>query len=148
MPTCPVFIGRQEECGGGKQACLLTVWWPPAPLAQPPVLWQSWQRNQRNKDYDATFENSRNAASGGVGGCHVQLCNFEVRGWDRPGTTCYFDLLIWCNYQPLVAGRSREGGREGPMIQLLSSVTRLEWGGAECLDKEPGMLITCCFSSE
>ena len=104
MPTCLVFIGRQEECWGESK--------PDDPLAQPPVLWQSWQRNPRNKDYDATFENARNAASGGVGGRHVQLCNLEVGGWDRPTTTCYFDPLIWCNYQPLV--REERGGSPDP----------------------------------
>ena len=41
-----------------------------------------------------------------------------------------------------------EEEREGPLLQLLSrslsSVSRsLKWGGAGCLDKEPGMLITC-----
>ena len=40
------------------------------------------------------LKNARNAASGGVGGRHVQLCNLEVGGWDRPTTTCYFDPLI------------------------------------------------------
>ena len=91
MPTCLVFIGRQEECQG--KASQLTDWlmtpWPNHLFPG-----KADREAPRHKDYDATFENARNAASGGVGGCHVQLCNFEVRGWDRPATTCYFDPQI------------------------------------------------------
>ena len=112
----------QEECWGGKQAWLLTIMLTSLPnhlfsdkadretlvikTTTPPLGMPGMRRRGLSE------------------GCHVQLCNFEVRGWERgqtPPVTVthwYYDVII----NHLAQGGARRRRRRGrlPLLQVLS----------------------------